>query len=50
MTEVDVDDIECDATEYIRNKNLAGEIILDSSGLVDTEFRIYDGDKIKETR
>ncbi len=40
LIEVDVDDIDCDPIEYIRQQYLDEEIILDSSDLVDTEFRI----------
>ena len=42
MIEVEVDDIDCDPIEYIRQQYLDEEIILDSSDLVDTEFRICD--------
>ena len=40
LIEVEVDDIDCDPIEYIRQQYLDEEIILDSSDLVDTEFRI----------
>ena len=40
LIEVDVDDIGCDPIEYVRQQYLDEEIILDSSDLVDTEFRI----------
>ena len=40
LIEVDVDDIDCDPIEYVRQQYLDEEIILDSSDLVDTEFRI----------
>ena len=40
LIEVDVDDIECDAVEYIRRQYLDEEIILDSSDVVHTEFQI----------
>ncbi|MDO5795209.1 MAG: DpnD/PcfM family protein [Turicibacter sp.] len=42
LIEVDVDDIDCDPIEYVRQQYLDEEIILDSSDLVDTEFRICD--------
>ena len=42
LIEVDVDDIGCDPIEYVRQQYLDEEIILDSSDLVDTEFRICD--------
>ena len=42
LIEVEVDDINCDPIEYIRQQYLDEEIILDSSDLVDTEFRICD--------
>ena len=40
LIEVDVDEIDCDAVEYVRRQYLDEEIILDSSDLVDTEFEI----------
>ena len=42
LIEVDVDDIDCDPIEYVRQQYLDEEIILDSSDLVDTEFRICE--------
>ena len=42
MIEVEVDDIDCDPIEYVRNQYHDEEIILDSSDLVDTEFRICE--------
>ena len=42
LIEVEVDDIECDPMEYVRQQYLDEEIILDSSDLVDTEFRICE--------
>ena len=42
LIEVDVDDIDCDPIEYIRQQYLDEEIILDSSDLVDTEFRLCE--------
>ena len=42
LIEVEVDDIECDPIEYVRQQYLDEEIILDSSDLVDTEFRIRE--------
>ena len=42
LIEVEVDDIDCDPIEYIRQQYLDEEIILDSSDLVDTEFTICD--------
>ena len=40
VIEVDVDEMDCDAVEYVRRQYLDGEIILDSSDLVHTEFQI----------
>lgn len=40
VIEVDIDEIDCDAVEYVRRQYLDGEIILDSSDLVQTEFEI----------
>ncbi|MEO3135180.1 DpnD/PcfM family protein [Turicibacter sanguinis] len=40
LIEVDVDEIDCEPIEYVRNQYLDEEIILDSSDLVDTEFQI----------
>ena len=42
LIEVDVDDIGCDPIEYVRNQYHDEEIILDSSDLVETEFRICE--------
>ena len=42
LIEVNVDEIECEPIEYIRQQYLDEEIILDSSDLVDTEFRICE--------
>ena len=42
LIEVDVDEIDCDPIEYVRQQYLDEEIILDSSDLVDTEFRICE--------
>ncbi|MBP3907587.1 DpnD/PcfM family protein [Turicibacter sanguinis] len=42
LIEVDVNDIDCDPIEYIRQQYHDEEIILDSSDLVDTEFTICD--------
>lgn len=42
LIEVEVDNIDCDPIEYIRQQYLDEEIILDSSDLVDTEFRICE--------
>ena len=42
LIEVDVDDIDCEPIEYVRQQYLDEEIILDSSDLVDTEFRIRE--------
>ena len=42
LIEVDVDEMDCDPIEYIRQQYLDEEIILDSSDLVDTEFRIRE--------
>ena len=42
LIEVDVDEIDCDAIEYVRQQYLDEEIILDSSDLVDTGFRICE--------
>ena len=40
LIELEVDDIDCDPIEYVRQQYLDEEIILDSSDLVDTKFRI----------
>lgn len=40
LIEVDVNDIDCEPIEYVRQQYLDEEIILDSSDLVDTEFQI----------
>ena len=42
LIEVNVDDIACDPIEYVRQQYHDSEIILDSSDLVDTEFRICE--------
>ena len=42
LIEVDVDEMDCDPIEYIRNQYHDEEIILDSSDLVETEFNICD--------
>ena len=43
LIEVEVDDIDCDVIEYVRNQYHDEEIILDSSDLVHTEFEIMEG-------
>ena len=40
LIEVDINEIECDAVEYVRRQYLDEEISLDSSDLVHTEFQI----------
>ena len=42
LIEVDVDEMDCDPIEYVRQQYLDEEIILDSSDLVDTEFRLCE--------
>ena len=42
LIEVEVDNIDCDPIEYVRQQYLDEEIILDSSDLVDAEFRICE--------
>ena len=42
LIEVDVEHIDCDPIEYVRNQYHDEEIILDSSDLVETEFRICE--------
>ncbi|WP_235069814.1 DpnD/PcfM family protein [Turicibacter sp. TJ11] len=42
LIEVDVDEMDFDPIEYVRDQYLDEEIILDSSDLVDTEFTICD--------
>ncbi|MDB8460076.1 DpnD/PcfM family protein [Turicibacter sanguinis] len=42
LIEVNVDEIECEPIEYVRNQYHDEEIILDSSDLVETEFRICE--------
>ena len=40
VIEVDVDEMECDAIEYVRRQDLDEEIILDADDLIHTEFEI----------
>lgn len=40
VIEVDVDEMECDAIEYVRRQYLDEEIILDADDLIHTEFEI----------
>ena len=42
LIEVDVDDISCNPIKYVRQQYLDEAISLDSSDLVDTEFRICE--------
>ncbi|MDO4924223.1 MAG: DpnD/PcfM family protein [Turicibacter sp.] len=42
LIEADVDEMDCDLIEYIRQQYHDEEIILDSSDLVETEFNICD--------
>ena len=42
LIEVDVDDIDCDPIEYVRQQYFDEEIILDSSDLVATEVSICE--------
>lgn len=42
LIEVDMNDIDCEPIEYVRNQYQDEEIILDSSDLVETEFTIGD--------
>ena len=42
LIEVDVNDIDCEPIEYVRQQYFDEEIILDSSDLVETEFNICD--------
>ena len=42
LIEVDVEEMDCDPIEYVRNQYYDEEIILDSSDLVETEFNICD--------
>ena len=42
LIEVDMNDIDCEPIEYVRNQYQDEEIILDSSDLVETEFNICD--------
>ena len=42
LIEVDIDEMDGDAVEYIRHQYHGEEIILDSSDLVETEFNICD--------
>ncbi len=42
LIEVDVDEIDCHAIEYVRKQYHDEEIILDSSDLVETEFEIIE--------
>lgn len=43
LIEVNVDEIDCEPIEYVRNQYHDEEIILDSSDLVHTEFEIMEG-------
>ena len=40
LIEVDVDHIDCDPIEYVRQQYLDEEIVLDADDLVQTEFEI----------
>lgn len=42
LIEVDVDEMECNPIEYVRNQYHDEDIILDSSDLVETEFEIIE--------
>ena len=42
VIEVDIDDIDCDPIEYVRQQYHDAEIILDSSDLVHTEFEVIE--------
>lgn len=42
LIEVEMDEIDCNPIEYVRNQYHDEEIILDSSDLVETEFNICD--------
>ena len=42
LIEVDIDEIDCEPIEYVRNQYHDEAIILDSSDLVETEFNICD--------
>lgn len=42
LIEVDVDEMDCNPIEYVRNQYHDEEIILNSSDLVETEFTICD--------
>lgn len=42
LIEVDADEIDCDAVEYVRRQYLDAEVILDSSDLVHTEFEVIE--------
>ncbi len=42
LIEVDIDEMDGDAVEYVRRQYLDEEIILDSSDLVHTEFQIME--------
>ena len=50
LIELEVDDIDCDPIEYVRQQYLDEEIILDSSDLVETELNICDWYKKNDTR
>ena len=42
LIEVDMNEIDCEPIEHVRNQYHDEEIILDSSDLVETEFNICD--------
>ena len=42
LIEVDIDKIDCEPIEYVRNQYHDEEIILDASDLVETEFEIIE--------
>lgn len=42
VIEVDLNDIDCNPIEYVRNQYHDEEIILDSSDLVETEFELME--------
>lgn len=50
VIEVNIDNMDCDAVEYVRSQHLDEDIILNSLDLVDTEFEIMRALKLNDTR
>ena len=50
VIEVNVDNMDCDAVEYVRSQYLDEDSILNSSDLVDIEFEVMRALKFNDTR